>query len=65
MKKFHEYVILDYKKLIKKQSMDAENFVDFDEEQSLKLLPNPDYIAIGLTLILFFLNCFVFSFFET
>jgi len=33
--------------------------------ESLRNLPPPDYVAVALALILFFINCFVFSFFET
>ena len=40
-------------------------FFQDDLSESIKNLPPPDYVAIALSLLLFFINCFVFSFYET
>ncbi|CAF0817949.1 unnamed protein product [Brachionus calyciflorus] len=60
--KFNEYVVLD-NSIIQKTSLSINTEESFAE--SLRNLPPPDHTAIVLALILFFINCFIFSFFET
>jgi MFS transporter, ceroid-lipofuscinosis neuronal protein 7 len=61
---FNEYVVLDNATQIDAKLVENNNINDSSIE-SLKNLPPPDYWAIGLTLLLFFINCFLFSFYET
>lgn len=59
--KFNEYVVISLEDLERSRSQLAN--VNEDLPQKFDV-PDPDYFAIALTLLLFFLNCFVFSFFE-
>lgn len=59
--KFNEYVVINLNDLERSRS----NLANINEDLPKDLeVPDPDYFAIALTLLLFFLNCFVFSFFE-
>ncbi|RNA24089.1 Major facilitator superfamily domain-containing 8 [Brachionus plicatilis] len=59
--KFNEYVVIDNKNVDKLLSVNSAE----DLSESYKHMPPADHTAITLALILFFINCFIFSFFET
>jgi hypothetical protein len=62
-----DYGKIKYNLILKKYTSNF-NFLTIIESslvESIRNLPPPDYLAIGLTLLLFFINCFIFSFFET
>jgi hypothetical protein len=62
--KFHEYVVLDVN-VINQNKPQNSNPEDYAVPSSIANLPPPDYVAIALSLFLFFFNCFIFSFLET
>jgi hypothetical protein len=61
--KFNEYVVMDVNVI--SQSYGSGSKDQQDLPKTIADLPPPDYVAIALSLLLFFFNASIFSFLET